>query len=81
MGLRTTINSGAFDFSKGDLEGETFLVEAKFTDKTQYTLKHSTLEKIVEEAEEVGKTPMLVIIFTKYAKDYVLIPKDYLGGE
>lgn len=74
LGAKRTINSGAFDISKGDLFTDKHLIEAKYTDKDQYILKYATLEKIAKEAFESGKDPALILLFRKYNKHYLIIP-------
>lgn len=57
VGGRKTANSGATKFSKGDINTEQFLIEAKTTttDKKQFTIKKEWLTKNEEEAFAMGK--------------------------
>lgn len=57
-------NSGATDFSKGDVTTDLFLIECKtkVTDSKSITLKKSWFEKNKEEAFAMGKPYSAVVI-------------------
>lgn len=59
---------------KGDVKTERFLVECKFTDKTQYVLKLDTLNKIAKEALQAGREPLLSLDI--YGKQFFVVPRE-----
>lgn len=60
IGGRPTPASGALRM-KGDVSGDFFLGEDKFTDAKSYSLKKATWDKIRREAFSVSKHPMMRI--------------------
>ena len=62
IGGKTQIGSGAFNGLKGDVTSSTWLGEHKYTDAQEYRLKKATYYKIVKEANEAKKTPVLEIL-------------------
>lgn len=85
MGGIETIGSGAKGM-KGDVwageEGRRLMVENKATEKKSMSLKLRWLEKLVKEAFEAGREPVLAIRFDamKYGgrKDWAVLPLDRL---
>lgn len=61
LGGRVVRASGALPGKGGDVEAGRFLVEAKRTDKRQFTFKLETWQKIEDEAALAGKTPAMVL--------------------
>lgn len=61
MGGRRTPGSGSQDHSKGDVKTEEFLVEAKQTISTSYSLKLATWRAIKHQAIRANKEPAMVI--------------------
>lgn len=63
VGGKTKPNSGAgrFASSKGDIEGDDFLIEHKMTEKPSIRVGCITVEKICREAALVGKRPAIAM--------------------
>lgn len=57
IGGRQTANSGATDFSKGDVTTDTWLIECKTatSEKQSFSIKREWLKKNREEAFSMGK--------------------------
>ena len=53
--------SGSSDYAKGDVKGEKFLIECKFTQKKSLSVKGDWLKKITKEAHAQDKYPALAI--------------------
>lgn len=53
--------SGALPFRKEDISVGSYLVQAKRTDKRQYTLKLADLNALVVHAAKAGKLPVLIL--------------------
>jgi len=53
--------SGSHWSSKGDVKHPEFLFECKTTAHDSYAVGLKTLDKIVKEAQTVGKTPVLLL--------------------
>lgn len=66
--------SGALETMKGDIKTARFLVEAKTTEKRQYTLKLDTLLKLQKEAFGCRKDPVLALQIG--GKNYMVIPEN-----
>ncbi len=58
---RKTINSGAYEFDKGDLKTEDYVIECKYTDKKGFRISTKILEKLWNEALDAGKLPLLIV--------------------
>lgn len=72
--------SGAFWNRKGDVRTPTALVEAKWTAKSQVTIKSSVLDKIEEEAILDGRMPVLGLCVA--GKNWVMMTEnDFLERE
>lgn len=75
LGGRTTVNSGA-TFSENDLTTDDCDIEHKFTDKKQFTVKLSELEKLRRRSHG-SKVPVFMIEFPGNSKrKYVVIDAD-----
>ena len=62
IGGKVTIASGAFDFQKGDVRHDQFLVECKTTEKSFYALTYEVWKKIQTEALRDGlRLPVMSI--------------------
>lgn len=62
LNAKVTIASGALDFQKADVRNDTYLVEAKTTEKDFYPLSISTWEKIQDQATKDGlRIPVMCI--------------------
>lgn len=74
--------SGAGDVLKGDVDADSLLIEAKYTDKKSLSIKRAWLEKITREATALGKYPALAIEFGDMPpgtpRDWVMVPKKLL---
>lgn len=66
--------SGAFWFRKGDVRSDEYLIEHKWTGKTQFTIKSSHLEKIYREAILDNRVP--VFGFHLNGKNWVILDED-----
>ncbi len=79
FGGRTTPMSGAGNV-KGDVLSDEFLIECKTTSKTQFTVRLDVLAKLVKEAANASKTPLMQIDLDDEGRglnrSWVLIPKD-----
>jgi hypothetical protein len=78
LGGRTQPGSGAMWHMKGDVITDRLFVEAKLTDKKQYTLKLETLEKVAAQAPISGKIPTMIVTFELARRDFAIIPKEDL---
>lgn len=58
---------------KGDVLCEHVLVETKYTDKKQFTLKIAELEKIEREALAAGRMPVFAVEFSEHEKEYMVL--------
>lgn len=74
FGGKRTPASGAFWNRKGDVTTDDLLIEHKWTGKKTFTVKAEVVEKIVDEAVLVGRTPVLGISLN--GKNYVLLTED-----
>lgn len=74
---RTTASSGSFRYDKGDLENSEYLIEAKYTEKSNISIKGEWISKIIIEASYKGKIPLIVFtidgIANCFAKDFVIL--------
>jgi len=61
LGGRPQPASGAFPFHREDVVAGECLIQVKRTDKQQYTLKVSDLNKLVVNAVKAGKSPLLIL--------------------
>jgi len=61
LGGRTQPASGALPFYREDVVAGQYLIQAKRTDKQQYTLKVSDLNTLVVNAVKVGKLPLMIL--------------------
>ena len=59
--VRKTINSGATWASPGDLDYGKFVIEAKYTDKKGFRIPLTMIDKIWNQALDMGKEPLLSI--------------------
>jgi hypothetical protein len=66
--------SGSFWQRKGDVRTDKFLIEHKWTGKTQLTVKATVLEKIVTEAILDSRTPVLGLHLN--GENYVILTED-----
>jgi hypothetical protein len=78
--IKETINSGAFYHSKGDRTAkdkvfkEEYLIEIKGTGKSQYRLSNKIVEKIWNEALEIHKIPLiLILIATEHERNLLVV--------
>jgi len=79
LGGRTTKNSGATPFSKGDVFTDDYLVECKTktSPSSQITIKKEWLEKLNAESLFMGKNgSVLVFDFGENTKKYCIIDLD-----
>jgi len=74
FGGQRTAASGAFWSRKGDVRSKDFLIEHKWTGKSQFTLKAVELEKIVKEAILDGRVP--VFGFHLNNENYVVLEEN-----
>jgi hypothetical protein len=80
LGGKVTPGSGAFGFHKGDVTSDKYLVEAKYTDTTNYRLTLRTWNKIKNEAYSVDKIPVMEIVLdqNQFPTKLILIsPTDF----
>lgn len=61
LGGRPQPASGAFPFHREDVVAGEYLIQVKRTDKQQYTLNMSDLNKLVANAVKAGKSPLLIL--------------------
>lgn len=74
---KTTAASGAFWNRKGDVRGDSLLIEHKWTGKKSKTIQSVELKKITTEAIMDGRTPVFGIHLD--GEDYViLLETDFL---
>jgi hypothetical protein len=73
-GGRRTPASGAFWHHKGDVRSPLWLIEHKFTGRTQVTIKAQVLEKIVGEAIVNGRIPVLGLHLN--GRNYVVLDEE-----
>lgn len=72
--------SGAMAKWKGDVNTELFLVECKVTGHGSRSLKYDELEKIENEANALGKIPLLVVGLYDGTKEYVVMRREDFEG-
>jgi Holliday junction resolvase len=60
-------------FLKGDISTPELLIEAKSTDKKSYTLHQADLNKLVHQAAENGKNPVLCLSFHGVTLDFFIV--------
>lgn len=66
--------SGALWLRKGDVRTAQFVVEAKWTGKSQFTLKAKTLEDVMTEALLSGRIGIVSISLN--GRNYVVLSED-----
>jgi len=66
--IEKTVNSGAFWFSKGDIQNPDYVIEIKGTDNKSFIITTKIVNKIWEEALDSNKLPVLIILLNN--KDY-----------
>lgn len=67
--------SGAANIMKGDVVTPEYLVECKYTrGKRYFTIQREWLVKLVEDAREAHKLPVLVFAFASSHELYAIIP-------
>ena len=71
--VQKCLNSGAFNFDKGDLKTSEYIIEAKYTDKKSYRISDKVLEKLWNDALEANKLPKLIIGISKNDKEMFII--------
>lgn len=64
LGAKQVAGSGAMEGNKADLHLSNHLIECKSTVKDSFSVKLAVLRKIVTEAREAAKTPVLHVAFT-----------------
>lgn len=77
IGGRNHIASGALWFQKGDVSNEFIIIEDKFTNKDEYSLSLSVLNKIEKESKKESKVPILSIGFHNHAFSLACINAKY----
>lgn len=75
---KTTPASGSIRGFKGDVFTDKYLVECKYTDKKQFTLKLDVLEKIEMEALLKNKIPLLAVEIK--GKNYIIMKEEDFDG-
>jgi NADPH-dependent 7-cyano-7-deazaguanine reductase QueF-like protein len=74
---KVTPASGAFDFAKGDVRLDMFLIECKYTDKDYYTFKLDIWDKIEKEAlNDNLRIPLMQVDIQD--KKFMIIDSDVL---
>lgn len=77
LGGSRNAGSGSFWVRKGDVRTDSLLIEAKWTGKSQFTLKAEVIEKAMTEALLAGRIGVLGISLN--GKDYVCLEEsDFL---
>lgn len=78
---RTTANSGATRFYKGDINTNDFLIECKTATKEvkSISIKKDWLEKLNEEKFAMGKQQMALAFDFGDGNDWFIIPKDLMN--
>jgi hypothetical protein len=82
LGAKPTPNSGALPWitTKGDLQDERFMWQAKLTDKASLSLGPSVIGELCKQAAAVSKFPALVLTLEAMPeplpKDWVAVPAD-----
>jgi hypothetical protein len=61
-GRAHVLSGGAWN-KKGDVSNETFLIEDKFTQNTKYVIQDTILKKLLHQARDVNKIPVLCFGF------------------
>lgn len=77
LGGRAVPASGAGQFKKGDVETNHFLLDCKYTDATQRTLKIDELHTIESWAKDQNKHAGMIIGFG-WNQRYAIIPIEFL---
>lgn len=78
---KVTIASGALYFQKGDVRNDAYLVEAKTTSKSFYSLKKSIWEKVKKEAiKDSLRIPLMHIELNDGKQEFVIISYDDFRG-
>lgn len=75
--------SGSSYEKKGDLKSESYLLQAKRTDKKSFTVKLDDLRKAEREAMNLGKKPLFVVGFyagDRVTDEWVFFPKWAFDG-
>ena len=78
---KTTANSGACKFSKGDILADDWLLECKThtESREQFTIKKEWIEKNREEAFQMGKHHSAVVIdFGDGENHYLISERDFI---
>lgn len=75
--------SGSSAEKKGDLKSESYLLQAKRTDKKSFMVKLDDLRKAEREAMNLGKKPLFVVGFyagDRVTDEWVFFPKWAFDG-
>jgi len=75
LGGRTTPNSGATPFRKGDVEAVGCRIDHKYTDAKQYTFKPAELSQLIG-ATKWDEIAAIWVRFRKLKEDYVILSSD-----
>lgn len=77
--MRVVAGSGAATFHKGDVEGEDILIECKTKIKPakSHSIKKEWLDKIKEQAFQMGKYRYGLAFDFGDGEDYIVIPIEY----
>ena len=78
VGGKRVAASGAFWSRKGDVRSAELLIEAKWTGKKQFTLRHDVLKKVLLEATLAGRTPVLAVSFEGHDNYIILTEEDFM---
>ena len=80
--FKSVSGSGSTPIHKGDLKSESYLVQAKRTDKKSFTIKLEDLRKAEMEAMNIGRDVIFIIGFysnDRVTDEWVLMPKSSVG--
>lgn len=80
MNGKTVVGSGCLFSTKGDVRLDSFLIEAKYTDKDYYSLKYSIWSKIAGEAVKDSLRIPIMFIDIQEVK-LVVMEQGMLGVE
>jgi Holliday junction resolvase len=80
-GIKRTPNSGSLTHFKGDLFSNEQVIDVKSTKSKQVIVTTDMLEKLVDDASQMGRDPVLVLDFPNSKlvhKQWVLMPKNFM---
>lgn len=76
VGGRVQAGSGSSWRAPQDIKSPEYMIQAKYTGKSEYPLKASDLIQVAVDANRCGRTPVMIVEFTAYRKRAVILIEE-----